>query len=168
MKEIILAFFLGAIFGGIVSWIRFKYFWLNQKKLEQKFKTLDEAIKALTLFERDVFDQKMENIKLDHKAGREGGNVNGIELSQETDVLIKTVLAKTKTLYPERTYQYLYSIFKTRPNGNDSDGKRRDEFIRKRETAIDEMSKDIHSNISSWFSTIIWQLYRDRSKIINQ
>ena len=53
MKEIALVF-LGLCSGAILSWIQFKDIWVNQRRLEEKFKTLNEAAKALALFEREA------------------------------------------------------------------------------------------------------------------
>ncbi|MFC1820531.1 hypothetical protein ACFLZG_05550 [Thermodesulfobacteriota bacterium] len=168
MKEIILAFCLGVCFGGIVSWLRFRYVWTNQKKIEHKFKTLDEATKALALFEREALDPEIQNKKRVYDKDEQKTSVRSIELSAGTDILIRTALAKTKALYPERTYQCLDSTFKTQLDVNDPNGDRYDEFVKKSEKAIEEMSKDIQANMSNWFSTMTWQLHKDRSKLMDQ
>jgi hypothetical protein len=62
MKEIALVL-LGLFSGAILSWIQFKYIWINQRKLEEKFKTLDEAAKAIALFEREALDPEIQNKK---------------------------------------------------------------------------------------------------------
>jgi len=158
MKEIALVF-LGLCSGAILSWIQFKYIWVNQRRLEEKFKTLDEAAKALALFQREALDPEIQNKKrvYDH------GEQRSIELSAETDVLMRTALVKTKALYSERAYKYLDSALKIQLDVKDPSGVRHDEFIKQSEKAIEEMSKDVQANMSNWFSSLTWRLHKDRS-----
>ena len=112
MKEIALVF-LGLCSGAILSWIQFKYIWVNQRKLEEKFKTLDEAAKAIAFFEREALDPEIQNKKRICDHGEQGTIVRAIELSAETDVLIRTALFKTKALYSRDAYKCLDSALRT-------------------------------------------------------
>lgn len=160
MKEIALVF-IGLCSGAILSWIQFKYIWVNQRKLEEKFKTLDEAAKALALFEREALDPEIQNKKRGYGQGEQGACARTIELPPETDVLIRTALIKTKALYSYRAYQYLDAALRTQLNVKDPSGDRRHEFKENSEKAIEEMSKDIKVNMSNWFNSIKWRLHKD-------
>ena len=162
MKEIALVF-LGLCSGVILSWIQFKYIWIKQRKLELKFKTIDEAAKAIALFEREALDPEIQNKKRVYGTGDQGTSVRSIEVSAETDVLIRIALLKTKALYSESAYKHLDSAFRTKLDVNDPSGDNHHEFIEQSAKAIEEMSEDIHTNVSNWFSSLTWRLHRDRS-----
>ena len=162
MKEIALVF-LGLCSGAILSWIQFKYIWVNQRKLEEKFKTLDGAAKAIALFEREALDPEIQNKKRVYDHGEQGTSVRSIELSAETDVLIRTALIKTKALCSESAYKSLDSALRAKLDVKDPSGDSHHEFIKQSEKAIEEMSKDIQANMSNWFSSLTWRLHKDRS-----
>ena len=162
MKEIALVI-LGLCCGAILSWIQFKYIWVNQRRLEEKFKTLDEAAKALALFEREALDPEIQNKKRPYNHGEQGTSFRVIELSAETDVLMRTALVKTKALYSESAYQCLDAALRTQLDVKNPSGDRHHEFINKSEKAIGEMSKDIKANMSNWFSSLTWRLHKDSS-----
>ena len=162
MKEIALVI-LGLCSGAILSWIQFKYIWVNQRRLEEKFKTLDEAAKALSLFEREALDPEIQNKKRVYDHGEQGTCFRAIELSAQTDVLMRTALVKTKALYSESAYQYLNAALRTQLDFKDPGGDRHREFIKNSEKAIEEMSKDIKANISNWFNSLTWRLHKNRS-----
>ena len=163
MKEIALVI-LGLCSGAVLSWLQFKYIWINQRRLEEKFKTLDEAAKALALFEREALDPEIQKKKRIYDHGVNKTNVRVPELSAETDVLIRTALVKTKALYSESAYQSLDDALKTKLDINDPmSADRHHEFLNKSEKAIEEMSKDIKANMSNWFSSLTWRLHKDRS-----
>ena len=156
MKEILLVI-LGLCSGAILSWLQFKYIWINQRRLEEKFKTLDEAAKALALFEREALDPEIQNNKRIYDHGDNKTSARKIELSAETDVLMRTALVKTKALYSESAYQSLDEALKTRLDVKDPSGDSHHEFIQKSEKAIEEMSKDIKTNMMSWFSSLTFK-----------
>jgi hypothetical protein len=162
MKEIALVF-LGLCSGAVLSWIQFKYIWINQRKLEEKFKTLHEAAKAIALFEREALDPEIQNKKRVYDHGDQGTSVRSIELSAETDVFIRTALVKTKALYSESAYKCLDAALRIKLDVNDPSGDSHHEFIKESEKAIEEMSKDIQANILNWFSSLTWRLHKDRS-----
>jgi hypothetical protein len=162
MKEIALVL-LGLCSGAILSWIQFKYIWVNQRRLEEKFKTLSEAAKALALFEREALDPEIQNKKRVYDYGEQKTNVRSIELSAETDVLIRIALVKTKALYSDSAYQCLYSALRTQLDVKNPSGERHYEFIKQSEKAIEEMSKDIQANMSNWSSSLTWRLHKGLS-----
>jgi len=162
MKEIALVI-LGLCSGAVLSWLQFKYIWINQRKLEEKFKTLDEAAKALALFEREALDPEIQNKKRIYDHGDNKTSFRKIELSAETDVLMRTALVKTKALYSASAYQSLDEALKIQLDVKDPSGDGHHEFTKKSEKAIEEMSKDIKANMSNWFSSLTWRLHKDRS-----
>jgi hypothetical protein len=157
MMEIALVI-LGLCSGAVLSWLQFKYIWINQRRIEEKFKTLDQAAKTLALYEREAFDPEIQNKRNNKTSYRIP------ELSAETDVLMRTALIKTKALYSESAYQSLDTAIKIKLDINDPmSADRHHEFIKKSEMAIDEMSKDIKADMSNWFSSLTWRLHKDRS-----
>ncbi len=162
MKEIALVI-LGLCSGAVLSWLQFKYIWINQRRLEEKFKTLDEAAKALALFEREALDPQIQNKKRVYDNGDNETSFRKIELTAETDVLIRTALVKTKALYSANAYQSLDEALKTKLNVKEPNDERHHEFIKKSEKAIEEMSEDIKTNMSNWFTSLKWRLHKDRS-----
>jgi len=159
MKEIALVL-LGLFSGAILSWIQFKYIWINQRKLEKKFKTLDEAAKAIALFEREALDPEIQNKKRVYNCGDQETIVRGIELSAETDVLMRKALVKTKALYSRTAYKNLDLALRIKLDVNDPNGDEHHEFIKQSEKAIEEMSKDIQANMSNWFKSLTKLLQR--------
>ena len=130
--------FLGTCFGFILSLLQFKYIWINQKRLEEKIKALNECAKALALFRREALDPDIQTKK------RTYDGIQRIpELTLETDVLITTMLVKTKALFSESAYKCLDSAFKIKLDFKDPSGDHHHEFIEQSEKAIGEMNKDI-------------------------
>jgi uncharacterized protein YicC (UPF0701 family) len=162
MKEISLVF-LGLFSGALLSWIQFKYIWVNQRMLEEKLKTLNEAAKAIALFEREALDPEIQNKKRVYDQGEQRTIVRSNELSAETDVLIRIALVKTKTLYSDRAYQCLFSALRTLLDVREPNGDHRNEFIKQSEKAIEEMYKDIQADMPNWFSSLTLRLHRDCS-----
>lgn len=162
MKEVLLLI-LGLCSGAVLSLLQFKYIWINQRRLEEKFKTLDEAAKALALFEREALDPAIQDKKRSYGCEANKISCRTIELSAETDVIIRTALVKTKALYSESAYQSLNEALKTRLDVKNPSDDCHHEFINKSEKAIEEMCKDIKANMSNWFSSQTWWLRKDRS-----
>ena len=106
MRDVFLVL-LGTFSGAILAWFQFKYIWINQKKLEAKLIILDEAAKALGFYQREALDPGIQSQK--RKFETENGNVQvrAIELTAETDILIRKTLVKTKALFSEKTYDAL-------------------------------------------------------------
>lgn len=143
----------GTCLGFGLSWFQFKYIWLNQRRLEEKYKILREATKALALFEREALDPEIQNNKRVYNSDRQGTSERRIELSAKTDVLIRTVLIKTNAMYSKKAYQYLDSALRIMLN-KDPDGDRHYEFIEQSKKAIEEMIKDFKVDMPSWNSSI--------------
>ena len=106
---------------------------------------------------------EIQNKKRVYDLGEQGTNVRSIELSVETDVLMRIALVKTRALYSDSAYQCLYSAFRTQLDVKNPNGNSHHEFIKQSEKAIKKMSKDIQANMSNWFSSLTWRLHKDRS-----
>lgn len=153
MKEVLLVI-LGLCSGAILSWLQFKYIWINQRRLDEKFKTLDESAKALALFEREALDPEIQNNKRVYDHGENQTSSRKIELTAETDVLIRIALVKAKALYSEGAYQSLDEALRTRLDIKDPGGDSHHEFLQKSDKAIEEMSKDIKANMTGWLNSL--------------
>ncbi|MDZ7830266.1 MAG: hypothetical protein U5L07_00785 [Desulfobacterales bacterium] len=161
MKEMALLI-LGLFSGAILAWFRFKYIWVDQRLVEQKLKTLNEAAKALALFEREALDPEIQGKKRVNDLGQTGATSRTIKLSAETDVLMRTALVKTKALYTENTYQCLLAAFRIQLDVKVPNDEAHNNFIKRSEKAVEEMSKDIKANISN-LSSLTWRLHKGRS-----
>lgn len=161
MKEIALVI-LGLFSGAILAWFQFKYIWVDQRMVELKLKTLEEAAKALALFEREALDPEIQGKKRVNDLGQSGAITRTIELSAETDVLMRTALVKTKALYTENTYQCLLTALGIHLDVKVPNDDAHNDFIKQSEMAIEEMSKDIKANMSN-LSSLTWRLHKDRS-----
>jgi len=157
MKEIVLVI-LGLFSGAILAWIQFKYIWVDQRMIELKLKTLEEAAKVLALFEREALDPEIQSKKRVNNLGHE----RKLELSAETDVLMRIALVKTKALYSENAYQCLFAALNTQLDVEVPNDGAHDEFINRSEKTIEEMSKDIKTNMSN-LSSLTWRLHKDCS-----
>jgi len=155
MKEIALII-LGLCSGAILSWVQFKYIWINQRRIEEKFKTLELVARALALFEREALDPEIQNKKRIYDHEKSGIIVRTIELSVETDVLMEIALFKTKVLYSDSAYKCLDSALRTQLDVKDPAGDRHYEFIQKSNKTIEEMKKDINANMSNCFASLKW------------
>ena len=145
MKDVGLVL-LGIFSGVFLSWFQFRYIWINQKMLEAKLTILDEAAKALGLYQREALDPDIQSQKRQHKAKNGSVPVRTIELTADTDVLIRKTLVKTKALFSEQTYNAFNKAINAPLSVEETSGDSHHDFISDSDAAIKMMGHELKPN----------------------
>lgn len=146
---ILIGLIFGLISGAALSWFQFRYIWINQKILEAKLTILDEAAKALSLYQREALDPEIQSQKRTSETETGMTQYRTIELTSDTDVLIAKTLAKTKALFSEQTYNALSTALKAPLSVEKASGDSHHYFISDRDAAIKLMSDELKSLVMS-------------------
>ena len=150
---------IGLASGALISWFNFRYIWINQKLLEAKLSILDDAAKALGLYQREALDPEIQSSKRDFVATDGSIQNRCIELSAETDILIRKTLVKTKAMFSDPTYVALSKVLNAPLNVENPSGSAHNNFISDSEIAIKLMGDELKENqvirYCSFLKTII-------------
>lgn len=108
MIEAIVAGVVSGIMSPIfLAWLRHKYIWQSEKRLEQKYKIFTDAVKALAMFSTDALDLKLQSEKGSYN------NVSRVtECRPETFEAMEMALGMVKAFYTEAVFTALDKAFK--------------------------------------------------------
>lgn len=143
------------IAGYFVSWLQFRYIWINQKRHEIKFSILDDAARALALYEREALDPIIQSQKRPYNTKNGTIMVPKIEFTTETQVLRVKTLVKTKALFSDDAYKALDKVLKTPLKLEEAAGEIHHNFIKDSELAIDIMCKELRGDGLNWLGSLI-------------
>ena len=107
IEAIVAGVVAGILSPLVLAWLRHKYIWQSEKRLEQKYKIFIDAVRALALFSTDALDPKLQSEKASYKY------VSRVtECRPETFEAMETSLGMVKAFFGEATFSALDKAFK--------------------------------------------------------
>lgn len=100
----------GCVSPFIISWLS-----KNQKNFDLKYKTLEETLKAISMWEADVYDFSLQNSKEAHD-----GAVRQVNIRPATHQAIENSKSLIKSWYSENVYSHLDSLLRSNISINNS------------------------------------------------
>jgi hypothetical protein len=133
MKEFFLI--IGGCFSGfILSWLQYKYIWSSQKQFEIKYSILNDAIKALSLYESDALNTELQNQKVDNRM---------TQLRPKTEVLMEKSRGMVFAFFSRNASEAFNKALNYKIGPEDAPGDRFHHYLQIRKEAIAEMSHDM-------------------------
>lgn len=128
--------------------------------MEAKLTILDEAAKALGLYQRESLDSDIQSNKRESKTGDGNIQSRSIELSAETDVLIRKTLVKTKAMFSEPTYKALSKALNAPLSVEKASGVEHLDFITNSDIAIEMMGDELRKNQFDWICLLLKKIFK--------
>jgi hypothetical protein len=108
MKEGIIAGLISGILSPIIlSWLKYNIIWKSQRRHEVKYQAFENAVQAMSQYESDALDFKLQTNKSQYK------NISKrIEIRPETKALIEKSRGMVFAFFSDLTSKKFESVFK--------------------------------------------------------